>query len=171
MLHKLIFISVLLCFSSPAWSLDVVEKNIPEAKKVGEARLTYAFWDVYDATLYAPKGILQSDKPYALSLRYFRDIDGKDIAKHSVEEIEKQGFDDVERLAVWHAKMRDIFPNVEDGTVLTAVFIPSNKTLFYEGVTKIGDIKDADFTKRFADIWLGEKTSEPRLREELLGRL
>jgi len=171
MLHKLFLISVLFCFASPAFSFEVVEKNIPEAKKVGEARLTYAFWDVYEATLYAPKGTLQQDKPYALSLRYLRDIAGDAIANRSVEEIEKQGFDDVEQLAIWKAKMLEIFPNVEDGTVLTAIFIPGNKTLFYEGSTNIGVIKDAEFTKRFSDIWLGENTSESRLREELLGRL
>lgn len=170
MRHKLILLGALLCFASPGWSLEVVTHTVPDAQKVGKARLTYAFWDVYDATLYAPKGMLQPSKPYALSLRYFREIDGKAIAERSAEEIEKQGFEDGERLALWHAKMRDIFPNVQDGTVLTAVFIPDKKTLFYEGSTKIGMIKDAEFTKRFADIWLGEKTSEPRLREELLGR-
>jgi hypothetical protein len=170
MRHKLILLSALLCLASPAWSLGVVTHTVPDAKKVGEARLTYAFWDVYDATLYAPKGMLHPTKPYALSIRYFRQIDGKAIAERSVEEIEKQGFSDAEKLASWHEKMREIFPNVQDGTVLTAVFIPNKKTIFYHGSEKIGVIKDAEFTKRFADIWLGEKTSEPLLREELLGR-
>ena len=170
MLRKLILSAVIGCLASPAWSLDVLALHVPEAKKVGEARLVYAFWDVYDATLYAPLGTLHASKPYALSIRYLRSIDGKAIAERSVEEMQRQGFSDTARLAVWHENMRTIFPDVQDGTVLTAIFIPGKKTLFYQGSVPIGMVADAEFTRRFADIWLGEKTSEPRLREELLGR-
>jgi hypothetical protein len=33
----------------------------------------------------------------------------------------------------------------------------------------VGVIRDAEFSRRFFNIWLGEKTSEPKLRAQLIG--
>lgn len=169
MLRKWFFLAFALGFSTPAFSSEVVKELIPDAKIVGKGRLSLVFWDVYDATLYAPEGKLLDTKPYALSIRYMREIEGQDIADRSVQEMRGQGFADNAKLAAWNAQMKAIFPDVEDGTILSAVFIPSQKTIFFEGDKQIGIIKDADFTKLFSDIWLGEETSEPDLRRKLLG--
>lgn len=164
----LAFILMLTLYTS-AYADDVILKQIPGAKVVGEGRLSIVFWDVYDATLYAPHGKLDMDKPFALSIRYMREIEGLDIAERSAEEIRGQGFSDEEKLADWNTQMKNIFPDTKHGTRLTAVFIPGKKTIFYEGDRQIGTIKDAEFTQMFSDIWLGEKTSEPGLRRKLLG--
>ena len=37
---------------------DYVTKQVPEAQVVGNAMFTYMFWDVYDATLYAPRALV-----------------------------------------------------------------------------------------------------------------
>ena len=36
--------------------------------------MTYFFWDVYNAQLFAPKGQWQGEPPYALTLTYLRDF-------------------------------------------------------------------------------------------------
>ena len=131
--------------------------------------MSVVLWDVYDAMLYAPDGKLAESKPYGLSIRYMREIEGNEIADRSIQEMRGQGFVDEVRLAAWNSQMKTIFPDVQDGTVLSAVFIPGQKTVFYEGNKQIGIIKDAEFTRWFSDIWLGEKTSEPSLRRKLLG--
>lgn len=158
-----------LLYAQPARASDLVSQHIAGGKPVGEARLTVLFWDVYDATLYAPAGRWSPDEPFALSLHYLRDLNGRDIADRSVQEMRKQGFDDEVMLAAWHAQMKAIFPNVSEGTVLTAIFIPGKHTAFYEGNKPIGTIKSDAFIAWFSDIWLGEKTSEPALRRKLLG--
>jgi hypothetical protein len=149
----------------------VVEKYIPDAQRVGEGRLSYMVWDVYDARLYAPAGSWNQSKPFALSLHYLMNLDGKDIADRSVEEMRKQGFTDEVKLAAWNAEMKRIFPDVSDGTVLTGVFNPGGPTYFYRNEQKIGTIMDPAFGKYFFDIWLSEKTSEPELRQALLGMM
>ena len=169
MLRKWLFLAFALGFSTPAFSSEIVMELIPDAKIVGEGRLSVVFLDIYDATLYAPEGKLLDSKPYALSIRYMREIEGQDIADRSVQEMRGQGVVDNAKLAAWNAQMKAIFPDVQDGTVLSAVFIPKQKTIFYEGGEQIGIINDAEFTQLFSDIWLGEKTSEPDLRRKLLG--
>lgn len=167
--RKLLAFLIFAGFAEAALADPSVMKNIPDAKVVGEGRLSLAFWDVYDATLYAPEGQMQGDAPFALSIRYMREIPGVDIAERSVEEIRGQGFTDETQLAAWYQQMETIFPDVKDGTVLTAVFIPGKETIFYGDGQPIGTVKDAEFTRWFSDIWLSEKTTEPGLRRELLG--
>jgi hypothetical protein len=102
-------------------------------------------------------------------LRYLRAIPGKAIAARSVTEIQRQGVQDPAVLAQWQAQMATIFPDVQEGTVLSAIFFPEGKTLFFAGDTPIGSIQDADFTRAFPAIWLGPHTAAPLLRQRLLG--
>lgn len=154
---------------APAYAIQNVFDHIPTAQKVGQGRMTYLFWDVYDATLYAPDGIWNSEKPFALELSYLRELKGKKIADRSVEEIRNQGFRDEVKLATWHAQMRNIFPNVTDGDTLTGIYTENGEAVFYKDSAEVGRIKDAEFSRAFFNIWLSEKTTEPGLRRKLLG--
>lgn len=155
--------AALAAFPSPITQL------VPNAQKVGEGRLSVLFWDVYDAALYAPQGKWSRNKPFALRLRYFRNIKGKDIADRSVQEMRGQGFNDEVALAAWHTKMKAIFPDVKNSTILSAVFIPGKHTKFFANNRPIGSIKGNGFIRWFSGIWLSEKTSDPELRKKLLG--
>lgn len=162
-------ICVAMCLGyAPVHAQEQILAAVPQAQEVGQARMTYMLWDVYDVALYAPDGQWQADQPYALKLSYLRSLDGDKIADRSVEEMRKQGFSDEVKLATWHTQMRDIFPNVEKGSILTGVLEANGDTVFYNGKTAIGRIDDPAFGKAFFGIWLDEKTSEPDLRRQLL---
>lgn len=171
MLRNLLLIGMMLGYATTAHAADVVSRAIPQAEIVGKAAFSFAFWDVYDATLYAPKGVLKPDAPFALSLQYKREFSGKDIAERSVDEMRGQGFTDKQKLADWQKQMENIFPDVKAGTMLTAVFDSNAATTFYQNNNNqpIGKVEDAEFTRQFSAIWLGEKTSEPEMRKKLLG--
>lgn len=172
MLLKLIKILLfIIILSQPALAQEAIIKKISDAKMVGVGRMSFMFWDVYDATLYTSNGQWPTDKPFILSLRYFRDFDGLDIADRSIHEMRGQGFKDEEMLKKWHKEMKDIFPNVKNGTVLSAVFVPGKYTEFFENDRSIGIIKGDEFLRQFSGIWLNEKTSESDLRKKLLGLL
>lgn len=163
------FFVILLLFTSPSVANEVAQKYITNVEQVGTGRLSVFLWDVYDATLYAPRGKWDPNMSYALSIHYFHAIEGADIAKRSVEEIQKQGFSDTTKLTSWYEQMRGIFPDVKSGSELTAVFTDQKSTVFYSDGKLIGSIKDIEFGALFSDIWLSEKTSEPELRRKLLG--
>ena len=164
-----IFLSIFLFYIQPIFATEIIFASIPSASVVGRGILSYALWDVYKATLYAPKGRWDPENPYALSIEYYHTINGKDIADRSVQEIRNQGFTDELKLAAWNVQMKTIFPDVKDGTVLSAIYVPGKQTTFYNGDNAIGTIKGDEFGKLFFGIWLGEKTSEPELRRALLG--
>lgn len=147
-----------------------VKNDVENAQIVGKGKLSIAFWSVYDATLYAPDGTWSADKPHALSITYHREIDGPDIADRSAKEMRKQGTSSEVKIAAWHTQMRQIFPDVQDGTTLTATTAPGKPTHFYKDGIKIGSVLDPEFGQRFFDIWLSKKTSEPELRTKLLSQ-
>lgn len=170
MLRKLLpILSIAFLCSPSAFANQPVLKAIPNASIVASATLSYAFWDIYQATLYAPKGQWSPNQPFALSIKYYQPINGKKIATQSIKEMRKQGFIDERKLAAWHTQMSAIFPNVKNGTILSAVYQPNQYTMFYHANQPIGAIKDPEFSKLFFDIWFSEKTSEPELRRILLG--
>lgn len=155
--------------SSASADLRVAKLEIPNAKLVGEGRLKYLFWSVFDAALYAPDGIWSEDKPFALSLSYLRDLKGKIIVQASIDEMRKQGMTDLATLKSWGEEMAAIFLDVNDQTTLTGIVNQDGHALFYRNHEPAGVIRDAEFSRRFFSIWLGEKTSEPRLRAKLIG--
>lgn len=163
------FAALVLWPGAGAASPDIAKRYIGDVRKVGDGVLSYLFWDVYRATLYAPAAGWRRDAPFALSLAYLRDLRGADIAERTISEIRDQGFGDEARLAAWSARLTALFPDVTDGDSLTAVRDAKSRTIFYRGAARIGTVDDADFTRRFFDIWLGKKTSEPKLRRALLG--
>lgn len=169
--HKTFIIALLLSltFILPVQARDAIGANVPNAETVGQGRLRVFFLDVYDATLYAPNGHLNEDKPFAIELSYLRSISGKKIAERSAEEIRNQGFGDEVKLAAWYEQMRNIFPDVVEGDIITGVYTKSGETVFYRQDQEIGRIKDVEFSHHFFNIWLSENTSSPDLRRKLLG--
>lgn len=166
----LVLCTLLLSFAAgTAVGANPVTQEIPQAQVVGRGVLTYAFWDVYEATLYAEEGRWRGDRPFALSIEYALDLKGRDIAERSAQEMRKQGFDDDKQLAIWTKAMISIFPDVSEGTVLTAIYKPRQGTFFYKNGQLIDSIKGPAFARAFFGIWLEENTSEPKLRRALLG--
>jgi hypothetical protein len=138
-------------------------------KVVGEARLKIMFWKIYDAKLAAANGEWKKDTSFALSLTYLRDFDGEEIASRSVDEMRDIGYEDEVLLAKWFEQMRSVFPNVKEGENITGVMDENQHTHFYYEGRLIGSIDDKSFGQSFFDIWLNEKTSEPKMRKQLLG--
>lgn len=167
----LLFFALLAPVASYA-DIPQVQHYIGEASKKGAGRLKYLVWDVYDATLYSSYSSNESfniNKPFALKLDYLIALKGNDIAERSIKEMRGQGFEDEEKLERWQAQMKNIFPDVESGESIIGIRDIKGNSIFYKNTTKIGQVNDPEFTKVFFDIWLGQDTSHPYLRQQLLG--
>lgn len=172
-MHKTIRVACIMSMLgiSPVWASDYISSYIPSAKTVGQGRMTFLMWDVYDATLYAQDGTWREGEPLALTLNYLRNLNGTDIARRSIEEMRGQGFRDEIKLAAWFGQMQKIFPDVTAGVSLTGVMAADGTTVFFRDDVEIGRINDPDFGRAFFNIWLSQRTSAPELRAQLLGQL
>ena len=65
--------------------------------------------------------------------------------------------------------MQQAFPDVKNGDRITGVQQPGEGLRFYVNGRAGGELRDAEFARRFIGIWLGEQTSQPALRQSLLG--
>ena len=141
----------------------------------GTATMRFLGLKVYDVTLHTPTAAALAAKPYdvtapplALELVYDMNFKGSDIAMRSVEEMRKQGYTNAAQLDKWQAQMTQVFPDIKRGDALIGVAIPGKEARFYNRTKLIGTIADAEFVAAFFDIWLSQKSSEPKLRDKLL---
>lgn len=136
--------------------------------KVGEARMEYLFWDVYDATLFTPSGSYNPKQtPVKFTLTYLRDFDAKDIVKATKEQWQHLGKSQLS--ARYADKLLAIWPDIKKGESLTLLTDQQGHSIFFHNDNEIGRIEDTTFADDFLAIWLSENTSEPSIRNQLLG--
>ncbi|MTH98123.1 hypothetical protein E1297_19175 [Roseibium sp. RKSG952] len=149
--------------------LRTASRYVPSAELVGEGRMTFLGFRVFDARLFAPDGSYSTSRPFALTLTYLRNFKGEAIAEESAKQMRKQGMPTGAKLDGWTRQMRAIFPDVRRGQSITGIRTSQGTTKFYIDSRGIGSIKDPEFTRRFFAIWLGQNTLNPRLRAKLVG--
>lgn len=160
---------LLLLYSVAAWSSTEIEPYLESPQLVGETRMHYLWWDVYDIQLFATRGNWSADKPFALRLNYLMALKGKAIAKRSIKEIRGLGFKDRVKLDKWQALMEQTFPDVEAGDSLVGIYTQKHTTVFLHNGQLLGEISDPLFGQYFFGIWLDPNTSEADMRKQLLG--
>ena len=142
---------------------------IQSMQKVGEAKLEFLFWDIYNSELYSESGAFnQQEYPLALKIQYLRNIDAKDLVDKTAEEWQKLGYTDAQ-VAPWLTQISEIWPDIVKGDELLLVVEKDRSSRFYHNQELIGDMLDDDFGPSFLAIWLDENCSFPKLRDKLIG--
>lgn len=170
-----LFYSLVPIFASHAFTNTTVPERIfeqqPDLKPLGSARYSKFGFKLYDAELWASNTKTTPESlngDYALSLIYKRDIEKSRLIKATDKEWRRLGVSDSQRTA-WIATLESIWPDVQKGSVLTSHIVANNKTVFYLGDTKLGEVNDSNFGSAFLDIWLSEKSQFKKQRNLLLG--
>ena len=144
--------------------------DLPGAALRGQAVMRFFGLHVYDIRLWAPSTTADpSQPPLALELVYGRKLAGAQIASRSIDEMRKVGSLTDAQATRWGASMAQLFPDVQQGDRLTGVMLANGSARFHFNGQWRGEVADADFSRLFFGIWLSPRTSEPRLREQLLG--
>jgi len=168
---KAIFLGLVLLFSgvthaSNNHNQSLVAKNISQVEPLGQGRMTYWGFTLYDAKLYTskePKGGI------ALDIQYLRKFEAKDLAKQTLEELKKLGISETQR-AEWADPLNRAFKTVQVGDSITAIKKPQGSTHFFYNGQFVSEISGESFSQAFFGIWLHPKTSAPQLRKVLLGQ-
>ncbi|MEZ5824070.1 MAG: hypothetical protein R3C97_04825 [Geminicoccaceae bacterium] len=142
---------------------------LPGAGLVGHGRFTYLFWDVYDATLFAPGGLYDPNAPHLLALTYLRDLDGDEIVERSFEEMRRQGPIQPADEKIWRDRLDAAIDDVSEGVTLACLREKDGTSRFFRDAIETVEVSDPELTRRFLGIWLADTTSAPDLRRELVG--
>jgi len=163
-----LFISTFLLISNGfARDLSYIDKILNPALLQGSGRLNWWGFHIYDASFYRVG--TTSSPEFAIDIHYQKSFSGVSIANSSAEEMKKMGIPDAQ-VSLWGKELVKVFPNIESGQTLTAVYAPKQGTIFYHDGKRIAQIPGIEFSKAFFGIWLDPKTSVPKLRTELLGQ-
>lgn len=145
-----------------------------QAHLQGRGRLRFLGLHVYDIRLWTTEPDLAPDswpqRPIALEIQYARSFGARAIADRSLDEMRRAGPLPPDLAERWLRTLEQVFPDVKPGDRLTGVQRPEGVARFFHNGQWRGEVRDAEFTRRFFGIWLGDSSSEPALREALLGR-
>ena len=157
---------------------QVVAHAIPGSRLSGSGLFRWWGFAVYTAALWVGPGGIDPARltaaPFALELRYARNLKGRAIADQSDVEMRKLEQGTAAERAQWLAQMRAIFPDVGDGDWLCGLFEPKTpdgpRTTFWFNGKPIGVVGGEAFAQAFFSIWLSPKTAAPDLRRALLAQ-
>ncbi len=158
---------------APAQAAEVarpaeIGKSIAATAPYGTGELSRLFIVAYDASLWTDAAPWSYRAPFALSLRYQMGFTRDELTDRTIAEMVGQGEVPAHDQAAYRVFLNKAFTDVKKGDRFTALFVPPATIRLYHNATLTAQREDAMFAKRFFDIWLGEKTTEPTLRRDLL---
>lgn len=151
---------------------EEVAVELPIAHLQGQATMRYLGFEIYEARLWTAPDFSPAHyaaHPFALELRYARNLDGAAIAERSLAEMRRVGSFDEAKAKGWRELLGRALPDVKSGDRLTGVRAEGGTTRFYRNGQPTAVIEDAEFARLFFGIWLSPRTSEPALRRGLIG--
>jgi hypothetical protein len=174
-LMRMFTVLLVLLFIVPVQAASIpapIQHEIGNARLAGQGSYRWFGLKIYDAQLWVGDRGYRQDDPesakFALNLTYARDLDGKRIARSSIDEISKLGFGTSEQHEVWLNRMETLFPDVHEGTQISGVYVPGLGARFFLNGNLLGEIADREFARAFFAIWLDPRTSASSLRTNLL---
>lgn len=160
---KAIYLSLALLVSGGVTASEDVD-----FKLVGEGKMTYMFWDVYNAKLHTKSGKYEPDAhPVKLSLTYLRDIEASDIVDATFEQW--RHLDKDQHIEQYGDLLTGLWPDVSEGDELSFSTNEQGHGTFAFNGEALKTVEDAEFSQAFLSIWLSENTSRPKLRNKLIG--
>jgi hypothetical protein len=156
-------------FGAPAFARPFeVERSVPSAQQVGEARYHVLAWAIFDASLYAEGGSFAWERPFALTLTYRRSFSAQALASRTLVEMQRRGYGGAAELAPLGRRLQACFADVAPGDRITGVSMGPNSARFYFNGAQRCEIEWPGFRRAFFGIWLdaqGEaRTLSGRLR-------
>lgn len=155
-------------FPPPLPAKVVTASGRRELYLLGYGHFRKLLWDVFDISLWIGGEQWSFNEPFALELRYLRDVKGKEIVEGTRDQWEHLDYPE-SMTDRWLEQLAGVFPDVKKGDQLAGIYLPGRPTRFFRNGEPIGVMEDPEFGRAFFSIWLDERTSQPKLRKALLG--
>ena len=139
-------------------------------RQLGSAKFSVLFWDIYQSTLLTTDGQppFSNRCQHALfEIQYLRDISKQELLENTISQWRHLALNESDYIE-FVPLLDGIWPDIKAGDQLS-MLSQAGTTVFYLNRQSIGAIDSAGFAKLFLSIWLDENTSEPKLRQQLLG--
>ena len=141
--------------------------ELASLRPLGQGNFRWFGFKLYDATLYTQQGQpFDWAQPFALSLRYARDIPSAKIVETSLEEMQRYGLPENRRTS-WREALAAAIPDVQQGDEIVGALSGSSLRFWHNG-RHTRTVDDPLLARTFFRIWLDPASRAPALREQLL---
>jgi len=183
-MKRIILLLVCILIVSALSSLEIGKVNLPDEMSLendvlvlnGAGLRKKLIIKVYAAGLYLNEKssnsntVLEADSPMAIRMHFIY----KSVSEEKLINAWNEGFELAEASAELQPKI-DTFNSyfsdaAKKGDIYDIIYEPGKGTSVYIKDQLMGTIEGLDFKKAVFAIWLGEKTSLPKLRVALLGQ-
>ncbi|QBF82107.1 hypothetical protein EXU30_04840 [Shewanella maritima] len=143
--------------------------SFEEFKLVGEGEMSFMWFDVYRAKLLTEDGrYFSKQQPLILDIEYYRDIEADDLIEATVDQWQHLGMAQ-SLIDEFAPSLKHAWPDVKQGDRLTFKVNTNGEGAFWYNDEHVHTVSTPYFSQAFVSIWLSENTSEPGLRQALLG--
>jgi len=140
-----------------------------ELKTVGKAEMRWLMFPLYQVSLKTADGRYQEGQyPQSLDITYRRNIDKEDLLTATNQQWQRLGVAAGDRQK-WLTQLGQIWPSIKRGDQLNLIVQANGSNYFSYNGSNIGGINDPRFGREFLAIWLSPKTSQPGIRQLLIG--
>ena len=165
---KKIFI-ILYLFLTTLEASETLKEEFSSPTIIGEGTLKVFFMEIYDLRLIADSPTFSWQNKFKLDFIYTRDLKKESVTKSSIKELRRQSSVSESDIESWQGYLEQSIKPVQEGTHATVLWNPEGHITFHYENYEPTTIKDEGFARAFLNIWLGEETSQPKLRKQLLG--
>lgn len=138
---------------------------------IGESDLRYFGFKVYHIKLLGEKEQFSYDQKFAINITYNMNFSKENLAKRSIQEIEKLHDLTDSQKKDYYQKLLKVFTSVKKGDQKIAFFLPQKGIKLYHNDNFVGEINDIELARLFVDIWLDERSSFPSVTKKLLNKI
>lgn len=141
-----------------------------EMKLIGQGTLNVLFFEVYDVRLLADSKPFSWKNKFQLEFTYKREVKKESVIESSIKEMRRQSNILDKDINQWQEYLEISIKPVQEGCQATVSWNPNGQITFHYQSSEPTTIEDENFARAFLNIWLGEETSQPKLRSQLLSQ-
>ena len=168
-MQKIVFLTACLLFVTPMGAQADWKTRYPDLRVVGTGVLKVFFMDIYSLTLHSKERDYSVSDHFVLEFNYRKSVSKKTIVDASMDELSKVPNVGSVKKKAWQQILEKGISAMQAGERASVVFSKSGNVEFWSENRELISFQDLKFAKNFAAIWLGPKTSHPKLRSALLG--
>ena len=162
-------LAMLILIPSLSWTSEVEQEVFQSHKLIGEGTLKVLMWEVYDLRLYTDGTVFSWQDKFMLEFDYSRELKKESVIDASLKEFKLQPNVTDKDIKAWEMYLKQVIQPVQKGEKATIQWVPDGQIIFHYEGSKPAVIENEQFARAFFNIWLGEQTSRPKLRSQLLG--
>ena len=156
--------------SSISWTSQAQQEDFQSPKLIGEGTLKVLMWEVYDLRLLTDGTPFSWNDKFMLEFDYSRELKKESVIDASLKEFKLQPNVTDKDIKAWEVYLEQVIQSVQKGAKASIMWVPDGQIIFHYEGSKPTTIENEKFARAFLNIWLGEKTSRPKLRNKLLNK-